>query len=351
MPAGGCWHVLWKSSDSGREPQKKSLAFHGSCAAMWKAAAAAMVASAAAELSSLRLGHEHFGEQHMERSFLQYAELPVGEAALKAKGWHKQSEECNPNLGYAWTERKEGSTKQTPLVLYTTKGGQPAGVGITMVGYGSNPPLPTEQQAYATSAPLVPTDIQDLPYAHVDVAFRSGAILCSGQKEDAAVGDTLIVNPTGPKENSVVIPFKEAAAKEQGWHRGSCFDGMGWHWFLDTLKKDGSMSFTAQHLFPVVAMYHEGDINAIFFVTHVNQVSVPFLAANEWDPSGLDSANMCRNTCDKDCSFTGMVDTFSTAHVYFRDHKEVTCPAELHCGITFPLKANCCEATQPTVVV
>ena len=28
-----------------------------------------------------------------------------------------------------------------------------------------------------------------------------------------------------------------------------------------------------------------------------------------------------KNTCDEDCDFKGMVDTFSTAHVYFRDHK------------------------------
>lgn len=287
----------------------------------------------------------------MERSFLMYAELPMGEEALKARGWHKHGSECDPALGYAWTEKAEGNTKSTPLVLYTTQGGQPSGVGITVVGYNGHPPLPEEQQKWATATPLTPNNIEE-QVAHLDVAFRYGSILCSGETEEAVVGTTLIVNPTS-EGNLKTIPLTEQGVKEQGWHRGSCFDGMGWHWFLDTKqdKPPSGMSWMAQNLFPVVAMYHEGQMNAIFFAAHLSQVSVPFLATNEWDPAGLDSGKMCKNTCDKDCNFTGMVDTFSTAHIYFRDHKEVSCPSELQCSIQFPIRAACCDTAQDGTVV
>ena len=242
-----------------------------------------------------------------------------------------------------------GNTKQKPIVLYTTKGGQPSGVGMAFVGYSGEEPLPEEQKKWATADPLVP-DVIDEAVAYVDVAFRSGEIVCSGEMEEATVGTTLIVNPAGG-ENSMTIPTTEAAVKEQGWHRGSCFDGMGWHWFLDTSKQDGGMSWMAKNLFPVVTMFHEGELNAIFFAAHTSQISIPFLAANEWEPATLDNTNMCKNTCDEDCDFKGLTKGWSTAHIYFRDHKEVTCPADLHCGITFPLRANCCEASRAEVVV
>mmetsp|Transcript_101934 Transcript_101934/g.243006 ORF Transcript_101934/g.243006 Transcript_101934/m.243006 type:complete len:320 (+) Transcript_101934:53-1012(+) len=318
---------------------------------MKAAAAAALVASASAELgASLHLGHDHFGGHEMERSFLMYTELPMGEAALKAKGWHKHGSTCDPHLGYAWTEEAAGNTKSAPIVLYTTQGGQVSGVGMTVVGYDGNAPMPAEQKKWATASPLAPADIAE-EVAHIDVAFRSGEIVCSGKTEAASVGTTLIVNPAGGAGKSMTIPLKEAEVQKQGWHKGSCFDGMGYHWFLDTSKQDGTMSWMAQNLFPVVAMYHEGEMNAIFFAAHLSQVSIPFLKANEWDPAGLDSEKMCKNTCDEDCDFKGMVDTFSTAHVYFRDHKEVTCPSDLKCGITFPLRASCCEAERAAVLV
>eukprot|EP00439_Symbiodinium_sp_Y106_P080254 s99_g19.t1 len=240
----------------------------------------------------------------------------MGEDALKAKGWHKHAAECDPHLGYAWTEEEEGNTKSKPIVLYTTKGGQPSGVGITV-----------EQMQWATAKPVAPSSIEEKT-ANLDVAFRSGAILCSGEKDETtALGTTLIVNPTSSDGNSKTLPLTEAEIKTQGWHRGSCFDGMGWHWFLDTSTRDGTMSWMAKNLFPVVTMYHEGavpthrveshlqysgcwtvtyrEINAIFFAAHLSQVSLPFIKSNEWEPSSLSNENMCKNTCDADCTFAG----------------------------------------------
>lgn len=313
---------------------------------------AALASGVAASLgSSLSLGHDHFGGQHLERTFLMYTDLPMGEDALKAKGWHKHEAECDPHLGYAWTEEKTGNTKSKPIVLYTTKGGQPSGVGITVVGYSGNDPLPKEQMQWATATPVAPSTIEEKT-ANLDVAFRSGSILCSGDKDETtALGTTLIVNPTSSDGNSMTLPLKEAEIKSQGWHRGSCFDGMGWHWFLDTSKRDGTMSWMAKNLFPVVTMYHEGEINAIFFAAHLSQVSLPFIKSNEWEPSSLTNENMCKNTCDADCDFAGVIDAWSTAHIYFRNHKEVSCPADLKCAIKFPVTASCCEVSRAEVVV
>lgn len=186
--------------------------------------------------------------------------------------------------------------------------------------------------------------------AHIDVAFRSGDIICSGAQDNLTIGDALIVNPAGegrygggPK---MELPLTDTEAAARGWMRGSCFDGMGWHWFLDTSMFNGKLSWKAENLFPVVTMYHEGQLNAMFFASTINQVSVPLLQSNEWEPKALSSEEMCMNICDKDCTFSGLTNAgpFSTMHIFFRDHKSVTCDSKLKCGITMPFRANCCEA-------
>lgn len=287
----------------------------------------------------------------MERTFTKYVSLPLGEEALKAQGWHKHVKNgCNPQLGFAWTEESTGSTKSHPMKLYTTAAGQPSGVGIAIRGINGNP-LPEPQRQWATTKPLV-SPSEDPAVAHIDVAFRSGDIICSGETSTATIGDTLIVNPTGNSSKS--IPLTEDAIKADGWRRGSCFDGMGFHWFLDTSLGAGQLSWKAENLFPVVAMTHEGSINAIFFATTFNQVSIPLLMSNEWEPLALSNDQMCKNTCDDDCTFSGMPakgGPWSTAHVYFRDHKSVTCASELTCGFTWPFRGNCCDKKELNTTV
>lgn len=309
----------------------------------------------ATELGTLmRTGHaDHasFGGKHMERTFGSYVELPLGESALMKAGWHKSTtySGCDPQLGVPWTQDPSGPTKSHPMTLYTTAGGQPAGVGIVILGHGQDS-LPGPQKKWAT------TGSPDL--AHLDVAFRKGDIMCSGSKDAVAIGDTLIVNPKrGSASPSVegqskILPLTESDAQAQGWHRGSCFDGMGWHWFLDTSIGKNKLSWKAENLFPVVTMYNEGEINAIFFASTINQVSIPFIRSNEWEPLPLSNSRMCKNLCDKDCTFSGMTRAgpWSTAHIFFRDHKSVTCDSKLKCGIRFPFRANCCEARSDVVV-
>lgn len=278
----------------------------------------------------------------MQRQFTIYKELPIGEAQLRAMGWIKHDQNgCDPALGFGWTEAAAGQSKSKPMALYTTAGGQPAGVGVIILGHGEEP-LPAAQQKWATSDPIVPVDVTDT-FAHVDVAFRSGDIMCSGGVDEADIGDVLVLNPKGA---SMHIPLNYEAAQAGGWHRGSCFDGMGWHSFFDTSLHNGMMSWDATNLLPIVAMYHEGNINAIFFASTINQVTVPLVTVNEWEPVALSNPQMCQNTCDADCDFDGLTSKgpWSTMHVYFRDHSTVTCDQSLSCAVTFPFRGACCEA-------
>ena len=62
----------------------------------------------------------------------------------------------------------------------------------------------------------------------------------------------------------------------QGYHRGSCFNGMGWHYFKDLAAPPEKMSWQADNLMPVVPMYDpvKGRINAIFFSSAIVQQAV-----------------------------------------------------------------------------
>ena len=155
----------------------------------------------------------------------------------------------------------------------------------------------------------------------------------------------LIVNPKSASKK-MILPLTDTDAKNGGWKRGSCFDSMGTHWFLDTSLGGGKLSWKAENLFPVVTMFHNGEINAIFFASTVSQVSIPFLKSNEWEPKALSDSEMCKNTCDKDCTFSGMPNggPWSTAHIYFRDHSEVICDSNLKCALTWPYRISCCES-------
>lgn len=282
-----------------------------------------------------------FGGDVMERQYTLYNNVPVGEDALRRAHWTKHDENgCDPHLGYGWTKKSSGATKGEPLVVYTTKGGQSAGVGTIIKGYGKEQ-FPEPQRQWASTVHHVPPR-NDPEYAHIDVAFRSGSIVCSGEVSGDTVGDVIIVNPKGP--NSKTIPLTEAESEQQGWRRGSCFDGMGWHRFFDTSTGDGTLSWKAENLFPVVAMYYEGEVNAMFFASTLDQVSIPMVASNGWEPISLTDSQMCANTCDSDCTFGELPDgVWSTMHIYLKDHKSVVCPKSAPCSINFPFRGNCCE--------
>jgi hypothetical protein len=269
-----------------------------------------------------------FGGDKMERTFLKYNELPMGEDALTSAGWTK-SASCDPAIGYMWSQSGKQATESKPLVLYTTSSGQPSGVGVTMYYHAP----PDKQMKYVTGA-------KETNGWRIDVAFRKGPCICAGSCP-GLLGDTLIVNPGAMHGNggeSKELSLTQADAESQGWHRGSCFDGMGTHSFFDTTTADSSMSWDAENLFPVVAMYHQGQINAIFFASWSIQQGL--FNQNQWEPAPLPNMAMCQNTCDSDCTFSG-TSMWSTLHVYFRDHNEVQCDRSLSCAI--PLgHMSCC---------
>lgn len=327
-----------------------------------------LCASAADLGSTLHMDHgsHDYPYRYWERTFTQYKSLPINEGSLiqvhrdiwgTESGWIKHdgggSIPCDPNIGYAWTFKAnlkadpDTLNPKYPLILYTTFAGQLSGVGVVIDGHGHDA-FPASQKKWSTdrNQSLVPLP----PGFHggqIDVAFRSGDIICKHGPGGPLLGDKLIVNPQSKdKDSRMELPLTEQGVEAAGWKRGSCFDGMGWHWFLDTSVGQGKLSWSAENLFPVVTMFDKGKINAIFFTSTINQVTTPLIQSNEWEPKSLSPSEMCKNLCDKDCDFKGLGTggPFSTMHIYFKDHKDVTCPSNLQCFTSFPLpRMSCCE--------
>lgn len=287
-----------------------------------------------------------FGGEKMERDFKVYDSLPLGAAALKKAGWKISNMTtswswCNKHLGYEWYQPTATAfTRSLPIILYTTEAGQPSGVGVDVVGdLEGNPPFSKEQLPYT-----VPRGFQDgsRTIYRINVAFRKGEIMCDGSSSDAFLGDTLIVNPGGKMSKEIPLTEDESAA--EGWVRGSCFNTMGWHRFFDTSGgpfPDGELSWKGENVFPVVAMYHQGAINAIFFNSWTVQQTLLPPSSNQWEPIPLPNPLMCKNLCSPNCGFTG-TSMWSTMHIYFRDHTEVTCEPGLKCNLP---GMGCCEAS------
>lgn len=281
------------------------------------------------------------GSGVLERVYTDYAELPIGEDALRAKGWTKHDGKgCHPQLGYAWSESRSGPTKRQPLVLYTTESGSPAGVGVVIRNVMLEPQL-----KWTTQNPVVEFQGGDVAH-HIDVAFRRSGV-CGDSGVGSGIGEVLIVNPGGAYKMEIPLTEDEARAGSNPWQKGSCYDGMGFHYFLNT-KGESPPEWSASDLFPVVPMFHEGKINAIFFASVTSQVTFPLIAANWWDPKSLSDSEMCANLCGN-CDFKNHGGKrWSTMHLYFNHHRDIICPAEDdECDQSFfPFwgRRSCCPA-------
>jgi len=261
-----------------------------------------------------------FGGDVMSRVFPINKGLPVGDAALNAAGWHK-TDDCDSALGFAWTWEASGATTLQPLKLYTNADGLPSGVGTVIRKY-----LPPAQKKYATTNPIVGPAPGLFTY-HIDIGFRAGDQCQAGLRTEQ-IGDQLVVNPGGTHKKT--IPLTEAVAAQDGWQKGSCFNGMGWHRFFNTAGKTLPMedgNWNKGDLFPVVAMYdNDGDIHAIFFASIQDQYTYKSGGqkdTNEWEGRTLDEFMMCKNMCGK-CGFNraGSAENsdWATMHIYFKDH-------------------------------
>lgn len=285
-----------------------------------------------ASVTSSDVFPEEDGQATMERVYLTYATLPMGSSQLLDAGW-TQVGECDPHIGYAWTQDKGGVvTKKEPLVLYTTKNGQVSGAGTVVRDEGS---VAEKQQKWTTKSPRVEYEGKETVY-FLDVAFRSGEILCGDGVSEQEIGDTLIVNPGGDDEYYLPLTTQDAMSKN--WYEGACFDGMGTHWFLDTAG-GRPPTWSGTDLFPFVTMFDDtGKINAMFFVSFTDQVSIPFVSANWWEPASLDNAGMCQNMCaGETCTFQDHDGVWSTMHIYFNHYKNFVCPQkDWQCNGTLP---------------
>jgi len=263
----------------------------------------------------------------MSRQYTKYNKIPVGENDLSNLGWHKHANNgCDSHLGFAWTKKSSGPTHSEPLIVYTTAGGQQAGVGTMMMSWHGEPSVHPNQQKWTTSSSSILVGPSD--QFQINVAFRSGSIVCSGATNGNTVGDVLIVNPGGTHSKNLHVT--ESEADREGWRRGSCFDSMGFHRFFDTATSDGSLTFgSPANLFPVTPMYDNGEINSFFFSSIQCQVDVPNVAYNGWEPICLSDSQMCHNTCDSDCTFgdLGEHGPWNTMHIYLKDPSTVTCPS------------------------
>jgi len=296
-----------------------------------------------------------FGGEKLSRQFGLFGSLPIGADALLEQGWIKHDAQgCDPVLGFAWTKDAQGLTKEEPLTLYTTSGGQPSGVGIVILGKGQAP-LPEAQKKFATQKPLVAAvNTGEDEVAHIDISFRDSWMVCDGKRYPDAgeIGHKLTVNPKASSgDDQFSIPVMEDDAELEGWKRGSCFDTMGWHRLKDF--NSNGLSGEASNLLPVAPIYFDGKLVTLMFISTVLQQD-PIEAQpgtfmpNGWETQPLNDAGMCFNTCDSACTFNperAGAKLWSTMHIFLADHMTVMCPQETQCKMTTPggLRLGCCD--------
>lgn len=77
---------------------------------------------------------------------------------------------------------------------------------------------------------------------------------------------------------------------------------MGHHYFRDLSGAAPDMSWVGGNLLPVVPMYNvNGTINAFFFAS--TDVQQGITGPHQWEPVPLVDALMCKNFCNKACTF------------------------------------------------
>jgi len=240
------------------------------------------------------------------RTYTVYVPLPITVTDAKAAGWQTNGV-CDNATGIAYNFNGIGPSVSYPLTLYFTSGGQVAGAGVEV--YGELLPKLVAAGFW--------TVVKANQY-HITLAFREPSEMCSGSVSPNVLGDRLLINPN---KLNYRIPVIESELIAANWHKGSCFAGMGHHWFYD-IESAPKMSWQAQNLLPIVPMFDNGNINAIFFAS--SSVQQGLFDAHTWEPIPLLNSLFCQNTCDKDCTFEG-TSAWSTYHIYFRDRSAVTC--------------------------
>ena len=262
----------------------------------------------------------------LARAYTVYRQQPITTEDATSSGFAPVNNSyCQPNLGIAYAKGGKPSERE-PVMLYFTASGHISGVGTLVFG--------SVESSLLKSGYFVQTGSSTFK---ISVAFRNASIMCIPDVPPVtgSIGDRLVVNPSGIAHS---IPVTRDTAIAGKFHRGSCFSGMGTHYFYD-LESAPKMSWKSENLLPVVPMYNEaGIINAIFFASSTRQQTLFPPSANDWEPVPLPNAAMCKNWCDSDCTFSG-TSIWSTMHFYFRDYRKVTCPPTSKCSFK---GVSCC---------
>jgi hypothetical protein len=241
------------------------------------------------------------------RTYTEYVPLPITAQDATSQGWKPYNTTCDPALGVPYTHGGAAPSKNAPMILYFTAQGQAAGVGVH--DYGSAKSNLVSKGFWQ--------QVGNSEYS-ISITFRNSSDMCSATPSQLPLGDQLIVNAAGL---AYPLPVLESDASTQQWTRGSCFAGMGTHYFYD-LASPGNPTWESANLLPISLMYNT-TINAFFFMT--TNVQVGISGAHGWEPVPLPNALMCKNWCSSECTFHD-TSIFSTMHIYLHDHTTVTCP-------------------------
>ena len=263
------------------------------------------------------------------RDYTVYAPLPTNQSAASAEGWHADWQECDPKLGIRFSQGAAGGpTKDKPISLYFTPGGQLAGVGTIAHGQFDEASAPVAQGYWKR------TNTTD--EWRIDVTFRGGDAVCSeNASSPGLLGDRAVINADTVARS---LPMRQEDAIQEHYATGACFASMGTHSFFDLVGGGGNMTWAINNLMPVVPMYDRSAdwrLNAVFFNAPSVQQSMRPPSSNQWEPIPMDSFKMCMNFCDAECGWNDE-EAWSTMHIYFSDPHAVVC--EDNCTV------SCCES-------
>jgi len=152
------------------------------------------------------------------RDYTEYHSLPSTASDASAAGWVSNGT-CTEGLGIAYTFNATFAQKQYPITLFFTPAGQAAGIRVTVFG---------EVKANLIKHGYF-IEVNNNEF-FIAVSFRDTNSVCSSAKSSYYLGDRLVVN-----QNTVAadIPVLVSDLAAKGWVKGSCFAGMGYHYFYD----------------------------------------------------------------------------------------------------------------------
>jgi len=234
--------------------------------------------------------------------------MPLNVSAAVVSGWARYSQSCDPNLGIAYSTESGGPTGFHPSILYFTSGGQIAGFGAR--AKNSNIPQNLVPKLWMPVAGQ--SDLYEIA-----LMFRDPSMLCSGRTDNHVLGTYISINNWFP------IPEDRDTATAKGWTQGDCIGEMGIHYSYDLAFGNGTMSWNASNLLPIVPMYGVQDkqIKAILIAVTSWQDTYPFGQFEGPFNNFLFCYNWCPNT---GCTFAG-ADVWSTFHWLFTNYKQVNC--------------------------